>query len=48
MFSCFKNCFNNFGLVAPHHEPKKEENLIGLDNKNAGKARKTILNYSFN
>lgn len=36
MFSCFKNCFNNFGLVTTHHEPRKEENLIGLDTKNAG------------
>jgi hypothetical protein len=36
MFSCFRNCFDNFGLVTAQHEPKKEENFIALDTNNMG------------
>ncbi|XP_001607765.1 SPRY domain-containing protein 7 [Nasonia vitripennis] len=44
MFACFRNCFDNFGLVTAQHEPQKEENYICLDTNNMGQEVVVVKN----
>ena len=42
MFSCFRNCFDTFGLITVQHETKRDENSIALDASNMGKLYKVL------